>query len=85
MNRQFIRNTEEEEREIALHAKEDDSELDDDFFDNAVWAIDGKPVTLPAKVGRPVKENPKKSTTIRLDADILEVFKAGGKGFAFPQ
>lgn len=32
-------------------------------------------------VGRPVSENPKKSTTVRLDAEVLDFFKAGGKGW----
>lgn len=33
------------------------------------------------KKGRPKKNNPKKSTTIRLDAEILDFFKARGKGW----
>lgn len=32
-------------------------------------------------VGRPVSENPKKLITVRLDAEILEFFKADGKGW----
>ena len=35
---------------------------------------------LPRK-GRPPKSNPKKSTTIRLDAEVLEFFKSQGKGW----
>src|SRR5438105_15836821 len=31
--------------------------------------------------GRPPLENPKVSTTIRLDADVLEAFKADGPGW----
>ena len=31
--------------------------------------------------GRPVSVSPKQSTTIRLDADVIEYFKAGGKGW----
>ena len=31
--------------------------------------------------GRPVSASPKQSTTIRLDADVIEYFKAGGKGW----
>ncbi|MCR9121872.1 MAG: BrnA antitoxin family protein [Phyllobacteriaceae bacterium] len=31
--------------------------------------------------GRPRVEQPKVSTTIRLDADVIEHFKAGGKGW----
>jgi uncharacterized protein (DUF4415 family) len=33
------------------------------------------------KLGRPPKSNPKKSTTIRLDAEVLDFFKAKGKGW----
>jgi uncharacterized protein (DUF4415 family) len=31
--------------------------------------------------GRPPAENPKVHTGLRLDADVLEAFKAGGKGW----
>ncbi|MGM0426764.1 MAG: BrnA antitoxin family protein [Thermodesulfobacteriota bacterium] len=33
------------------------------------------------KGGRPRSTNPKKSTTIRLNAEVLEYFKAQGKGW----
>ena len=33
------------------------------------------------KKGRPKKENPKKSTTIRLNPEIIDFFKARGKGW----
>lgn len=33
------------------------------------------------KRGRPKKEHPKVSTTIRLDEDILKAFRAGGSGW----
>lgn len=33
------------------------------------------------KRGRPPKSNPAQSTTIRLSAEVLEFFKAGGKGW----
>ena len=33
------------------------------------------------KLGRPVKSNPKKSTTIRLNAEVLDFFKTRGKGW----
>ncbi len=33
------------------------------------------------KVGRPVSDNPKVFTSIRLDADIVERFKQDGKGW----
>jgi len=33
------------------------------------------------KPGRPISDNPKEVITLRLDADILEHFKAGGAGY----
>lgn len=33
------------------------------------------------KRGRPPKSKPKQSTTLRLTAEVLEFFKAGGKGW----
>ncbi len=89
MNKQFFRNTEAEEREIAKHIKEDASELPNEFFENADWMVGDKqsaPTSVRKElqkrmVGRPIKENPKQSTTIRFDADILEAFKASGKGW----
>jgi uncharacterized protein (DUF4415 family) len=33
------------------------------------------------KLGRPKSLNPKVSTTIRIDADVLAKFKATGKGW----
>ena len=35
----------------------------------------------PVKRGRPVSQNPKVSTTIRLDPDVLEALKTSGKGW----
>lgn len=35
----------------------------------------------PVRRGRPQAESPKISTTIRLDADVLERFRAGGPGW----
>lgn len=36
---------------------------------------------VPVQRGRPRVEQPKVSTTIRLDADVIAHFKAGGKGW----
>lgn len=36
---------------------------------------------VPVKRGRPRKEARKISTTIRLDADVMEAFRAGGEGW----
>ncbi|MCZ4274015.1 BrnA antitoxin family protein [Maritalea porphyrae] len=35
----------------------------------------------PKKRGRPVADNPKQSVTLRLDAKVLEHFRATGKGW----
>jgi uncharacterized protein (DUF4415 family) len=36
---------------------------------------------VPVKRGRPKAENPKVSTTVRLDADVLEHFRGAGPGW----
>ncbi|CBL44647.1 Hypothetical protein HDN1F_10640 [gamma proteobacterium HdN1] len=33
------------------------------------------------KMGRPVSDNPKITTTVRFDADVIAFFKASGKGW----
>ena len=37
--------------------------------------------TVPVRRGRPPLDRPKVSTTIRLDADVLEKFRATGPGW----
>jgi uncharacterized protein (DUF4415 family) len=37
--------------------------------------------TVPVKRGRPKAERPKVSTTLRLDADVLEHFRSHGPGW----
>lgn len=83
-------------KENKYDADGDVVELGDTFFANAKSGAElakSNPViaklieaqkngTLTVRpVGRPVSENPKQSTTLRLDAEILEFFKAGGKGW----
>ena len=36
---------------------------------------------MPVKRGRPKSDNPKVSTTVRLDADVLEHFRKAGPGW----
>jgi len=69
---------------------DDAPELTDDFFNNATRMIGDKVVskeefkaaaTKIAKMGRPPIESPKKAINIRLGADILDAFKATGKGW----
>ncbi len=43
------------------------------------WAE--KLAKAPVRRGRPVKAVPKVSTTIRLDADVMNAFRAGGEGW----
>lgn len=52
-------------------------ELADDFF----TAADVYHGTRLIKKGRPVSDNPKQPTTLRLDRAVLDYFKAGGKGY----
>lgn len=56
---------------------DDAPELDDKFFISANLYHGNKLI----RKGRPLSENPKQSTTIRLDADILEYFKSSGRGW----
>ena len=57
------------------------SEADDDLpdFSGDDWAA--KIDAAPVKRGRPRAEVRKVSTTIRLDPDVVEAFKAGGAGW----
>ena len=72
----------------ALPNAWDDDDLPewtDEQFDNAQFSIGGE-VIRPAKTkwthpGRPPTENPKRQVTLRLDPDVLEKFRATGKGW----
>ena len=48
---------------------------DDALWDNAVLKVGNRPV------GRPVSNNPKIATTVRLSPEVVAYFKAGGKGW----
>ncbi|MBS1023497.1 BrnA antitoxin family protein [Gluconobacter cerinus] len=52
-------------------------ELDDDFFMRAEIRHGDKVI----RRGRPPIENPKKQVTLRLDADLIDAFKAQGAGW----
>ncbi len=67
---------------------DDAPELTDGFFEQGVWQVGEKPVSraeaqqeVAKRRGRPAGSGGKVSTTIRFDADILDVFKAGGDGW----
>ncbi|WP_417917033.1 BrnA antitoxin family protein [Candidatus Electronema sp. JC] len=48
--------------------------------DEAACRLPGAARFGQAKRGRPPKSRAKQSTTLRLSAEVLEFFKAGGKG-----
>jgi uncharacterized protein (DUF4415 family) len=81
--------TPEEEAAInaGIAADPDARELDDEWFAQARPASEVMPPELYAKLvagrprGRPKAEETKVFTAIRLDADLLAAFKAGGKGW----
>ena len=57
---------------------DDAPELDDDFFDRAEIRIGGKIVQR----GRPpLGAQPKNAVTLRLDADVLDSYRATGAGW----
>ena len=56
---------------------DDAPEWTDEMFEKANLYIGGKLV----RRGRPIKETPKISTTLRLDADLLKALRAKGKGW----
>ena len=69
---------------------DDAPELADDFFEQGEWKIGEQPV--PAQegaaavrkalsIGRPKAESTKLSLTVRYDAEVVEAFKATGKGW----
>lgn len=62
---------------------EENPEWTDEMFASAV-RVGKLPASLQEKInrgGRPVAENPKISTTIRLSPEVIAYFKADGKGW----
>ena len=53
----------------------------DDAPDLSAPEWQAKMAAAPVRRGRPKSERPKVSTTIRLDADVLEHFRASGAGW----
>ena len=69
---------------------DDAPELSDEVFDKGVWKIGEHEVSreegeaamrAAVRLGRPKSESPKLALTVRYDADIVEAFKATGKGW----
>ena len=62
-------------------------ELTEEWFAKAKPHLAGKPVAWDEwkhaadKVGRPRVENPKKQVSLRIDADVIEQFRATGPGW----
>jgi uncharacterized protein (DUF4415 family) len=93
MTRKLILPTNEEDAEImaGIAADPDAYELTEEFFARARPAKEVLPelfgteraaeILQARKSGRPRTENPKIFTGIRLDADVLDAFKATGKGW----
>ena len=71
-----------------MPASWDDDDLPewtDDQFARAQFSIGGKVIRAAqgtlTKPGRPPSANPKKQVTLRLDPDVIEKFRATGKGW----
>ena len=64
---------------------EDAPEWTEEHFRHAQLSVGGtvvrKAVGTWTRPGRPVSENPKKQVTLRLDPDVIEKFRATGKGW----
>ena len=67
---------------------DDAPELTGDFFEQGEWKIGEKSVSaakgaaaLRKAIGRPKAETTKQALTVRYDAEVVEAFKATGKGW----
>lgn len=66
---------------------DDAPEWTEDQFRNAQFSVGGKVVREAVGTfsrpgpGRPPSPNPKKQVTLRLDPDVIEKFRATGKGW----
>ena len=58
-----------------------DSIPDEDIPDLTTPEWEKAILAAPVRPGRPSIDNPKISTTVRLDADVIEALKSGGKGW----
>jgi uncharacterized protein (DUF4415 family) len=70
-----------EEKEIARQAKEDDTLLTDEQLSEMKPAAEFAELQELVRRGRPRKDEPKQSTTIRLAPEVISFFKSHGKGW----
>ena len=56
-------------------------EVTDEMLDRAVYSIGETVLPTPRRRGRPPGTGRKESTTIRLDRDVLSVFRRMGRGW----
>ena len=73
--------TDAEDEIITRQAMEDGTLLTDEQLAQMRPISEFPELQALVKRGRPRKANPKQSTTLRLDAEILEFFKGQGKGW----
>jgi uncharacterized protein (DUF4415 family) len=73
--------TDSEDRIITRQAAEDNTLLSDKQLDAMKPVTDNPVLKAQVKRGRPPKDKTKKSTTIRLNGEILDFFKGRGKGW----
>lgn len=75
---------------IAPEEYEEIPELPDEFFEKGKHFVDGKPVSekegraamvAVLRRGRPRAENPKRAVNIRLSPEVLDAFRATGRGW----
>ncbi len=69
---------------------DDAPELTDDFFEQGEWKIGEQPVSVQAGAaalrealsrGSPKAQSTQQALTVRYDAEVIEAFKATGKGW----
>lgn len=64
---------------------DDAPEWTDEHFRHALLSVGGEvmreAVGTWSRPGRPISDNPKQQVTLRLDPDVLERFRATGKGW----
>ena len=64
---------------------DDAPEWSDDHFRHAQLSVGGKVVREAvgtwSRPGRPPSDNPKRQVTLRLDPDVLDKFRATGRGW----